>query len=211
MSSDGLRLLGFDVRLSPAEYLNSQWKQERRGVYLLGPSVDWPLSVDSYVWPSAFFAKAYGAKSMIPIDADAEYYGYWLDLLAMKAAFERGWEGAGPGIPIAVSLYRGEELTSDQFGSRVLETHPTPRECPEGTQFLGYDVADSGLISGLSNCGYSPEEGIAWAEEWRQHLNDHGLLKSLDAAVRFAKATDGRVPEHAPFYVFGLSRLPEQG
>jgi len=69
---------------------------------------------------------------------------------------------------------------------------------------LGYDVADAGLLSGLTNCGYTAAEKDALVEDWAAHLNDLHLFGTARAAHRFAEHADRRVPEHAPFYVYGL-------
>jgi hypothetical protein len=205
------RLLGFDVRLSSEEYLSAHWNEESRLLYLLRPAVEWPLSVDTVVLPSVFFPKVYGTEVMIPVDPETETYGYWLNLQAMRVAFSKGWKRSTRGIFIGIHLVAAEGLTSDQFGSRVLEAHPAPQECPKGSDLLGYDVADSGLTSALCSCGYiTREEKNRWQAEWEQHLNGFGLLKTQDLALEFRETSDRRVPEHAPFYVFGLWKLPER-
>jgi hypothetical protein len=209
MTSYRSRLLGFDIRLSPDDYLESAWDKERRLSYLLRPKTEWPLSVDTLVWPSVFFPKIYGTQPLIAVDPETAISGFWLNLQLMGAAFASAWKRQTLGIPIGIHLFAEEGLSADQFGSLVLETHPIPEECPEGSGFLGYDVADSGLISGLCNCGFLPgPEKNRWQAEWEDHLNEFGLLRTLDAALGFRDATDQRVPEHAPFYVFGISRLP---
>lgn len=73
-----------------------------------------------------------------------------------------------------------------------------------GFATLGFDVADSGWTSGLSNCGYWPAEVAQLRALWRGRLNDHGLLVSYEAAEEFRASCDKRVPEHAPFFVFEL-------
>jgi hypothetical protein len=69
---------------------------------------------------------------------------------------------------------------------------------------LGYDVADSSLISGLSNCGYTPQEAGVLRPAWSRRLNKHHLFEEMQPASEFSQLTNRRVPEHAPFYVYGL-------
>jgi hypothetical protein len=83
-----------------------------------------------------------------------------------------------------------------------------PERVPEGSSLLGYDVADAGRISGLANCGYTEEEIGALATVWGTRLNLFGLLATLADAVAFRRVCDERVPEHAPFWVYALWRLP---
>lgn len=69
--------------------------------------------------------------------------------------------------------------------------------------FLGYDVADSGFTSGLSNCGFGQDvHGLR--AEWGTRLNAFGLFDSAADALAFARLSDQRIPEHATFFAFGL-------
>jgi hypothetical protein len=78
-------------------------------------------------------------------------------------------------------------------------------EMPDASwTFFGYDVAEAGFFSGLSNCGYRPEEAIEIRERFAADLNDFHLFAVQGVAEEFRSATDHRVPEHAPFYVVGL-------
>lgn len=82
-----------------------------------------------------------------------------------------------------------------------------PLEWPAGSHsFLGYDVADAGRISGLMNCGYTSDHAEL-RERFARHLNRHHLFSDRERALHFRRVTDTRVPEHAPFFVYGLYRL----
>jgi hypothetical protein len=72
--------------------------------------------------------------------------------------------------------------------------------------FLGFDIADAGLTSGLSNCGYEPLERVG-LQSWTSTLNDHHLFTDPQRAWAFRAITDQRVPEHSPFFVLGLWSL----
>ncbi len=71
-------------------------------------------------------------------------------------------------------------------------------------KLLGFDVSDGSLLSGLSNCGYAAEESKSLRAQWRGHLNQHHLFEEPASASGFCRLTDARVPEHAPFCVYGL-------
>lgn len=73
---------------------------------------------------------------------------------------------------------------------------------------LGYDVADAWQVSGLTNCGYSSEEKAALAEIWKHRLTRSGLLRTLNWAKEFVAVANGRVTEHAPFFVYEV-RSPD--
>jgi hypothetical protein len=86
--------------------------------------------------------------------------------------------------------------------------HAVPAELPPGSEFLGYDVADASWISGLTNCEYSPEEKRRIRPVWTSRLNSFGLLKTLEDAEEFKRISEERATEHAPFWIYGISRLP---
>ena len=60
-------------------------------------------------------------------------------------------------------------------------------------QFLGFDVSDQYLLSGLSNCGYTDAELPRLRQDWQHHLNDHHLFDNLAAAGDFRELTDAQV------------------
>jgi hypothetical protein len=84
---------------------------------------------------------------------------------------------------------------------------PQPEIPPPDWALLGYDVADGSLLSGLSNCGYTPEEREHLQQRFAQHMNRFHLFDDLDQALAFKDETNKRVPEHAPFFVYGLYRI----
>ena len=82
-----------------------------------------------------------------------------------------------------------------------------PAEPEKSWTLLGYDVADGSLYSGLSNCGYAPEDSDRLREKWAPTLNEHHLFRDQDPAFAFAEVMNARDPCHAPFYVYSLYRL----
>ena len=77
----------------------------------------------------------------------------------------------------------------------------------EKYDLLGYDVADYYLMSGLANCGYTPEEAASLAPAWAPRLNEWHLFGNPADAMAFAVVTAERVPEHAPFFAYGIYQL----
>ena len=86
---------------------------------------------------------------------------------------------------------------------------PSPEQTIAAGSRLGYDVADLALISGLTNCGYAPDIVETMRARWAPRLNAHHLFTTATDAATFKSATDVRVPEHAPFYVYDIHRLPD--
>lgn len=69
---------------------------------------------------------------------------------------------------------------------------------------LGFDVADAGLTSGLTNCGFGQSERSTLRASWAPGLNEHHLFVDVEQAFAFRGLAGGRVPEHAPFFVYAL-------
>ena len=77
----------------------------------------------------------------------------------------------------------------------------------EAYGLLGYDVADYYLMSGLANCGYSPEEAASLGPACAPLLNEWHLFGNPADATAFAAVTAERVPEHAPFFAYRSYQL----
>ena len=60
------------------------------------------------------------------------------------------------------------------------------------------------VSSGLSNCGYTDAGAASLRSQWAGLLNEHHLLGDLEKAFEFRDLSERRVPEHTPFFVFGL-------
>ncbi len=118
--------------------------------------------------------------------------------------------------PISADALVCPRTASDADGAErvrlLLFSSPTDCEPPEnegilveeGWTLMGFDVCDAGLISGLMNCGYTPQESSLWRPRWAHKLNDWHLFGSIRDACAFALDSDTRVPEHAPFRPVGV-------
>jgi len=77
---------------------------------------------------------------------------------------------------------------------------------------LGFDVADRWLLSGLTNCVHRSEPDFAGLKhDYEPFLNRFHLFDDSEIANTFRHVSDGRVPDHAPFFVFSLWRVPPLG
>lgn len=211
-------LLGFDIRLRSEDYVQQLWNQERRVTYLMLPEIKWPLSIDQMVWPSLF---------RYPTDLIEQSYFQFNETIEVKAINTRhralelwlgieemqkqaGKQGKNK-IQIAVSLFLDESSLSDEYWSAVLDPRLSWDKVPTESSLIGYDVADRDMISGLSNCGYDPNEMEIIKESWNSCLNDYGLFKKFADAMRFTKLIDKKIPSHSPFYVYSLFLVPRKG
>ncbi len=214
MNADWL-VLGYDAR-EPLSGLAGHWSAARREGYLYRPDAPCPLSLDTLVWPSLFDRPGWRLPAWIgPLNP------LWRDLEELKDAV-----GGVDAILLAVAVDRGCGSAADQVAltERLCGTYPdgtpaplpapeelaTPAAIDPAWEWLGYDVADLGGISSLSNCGFQPpgEDVVALRAAWAGELDAHHLLTSRAAACRFKAVADARVREHAPFYVYGLWRVP---
>lgn len=199
-------ILGFDVRIWPAQIMRAYWPPYRRSMYLIKTSVLAPLSVDQAVWPSLEESISRSNEWLTSIQGSLPLYHNLNDLLNHKYLKK--------GCTIAVSL-----LIQNNHDNAAYDTmHNSSRVIPDRVEGdwikLGYDVADEGLISGLMNCGYDETRVDSVRQYWTPHLNADHLFDLQSLAVEFAEFSNSRVPEHAPFFVYGVYQIrtePEKG
>jgi hypothetical protein len=197
------RMVGYDAR----EYwvnFEERWPEPVRQSYLYRLDVLKPLSVDTLVWPTIFEAEGRAAPTGFNGFKD-----FWADFFELQAAVTRAYQEKPMRAwrMVAATLLLGAYCKDDDvpWSSRMPPANPAER----GTnwEFVGYDVADQWMLSGLSNCGFLP--GAADVQvlraEWGPRLNKFHLFRTFDDAVRFKHFSDRRLPDdHAPFFVYGL-------
>lgn len=186
-------LYGFDAR-APVNAPDALWSEQRRSVYLLRPEVERPLSVDRRVWPPVPAAEL----------TDGFAPDYWADLDALRRKCVEA--DLAPGDFTLIALGVADE--TDRERSLLVPCRPSSVQ-PDWCR-LGYDVADTGLTSGLSNAGFLAEvedvDGLR--SSFGSQLGENGLFASPDDADAFRVRCDERLPEHAPFLVHALFVVP---
>jgi hypothetical protein len=205
---DNLRrcILGYDARVISAAW-KSLWNDERRHGFLINEDVEIPLSVDTLVWPSVFdWGQGPGLPqsernrlllSGLPVaEASVTKWPLWSDLSKMRTALSDPLDPAFlPFWIIAVGSADRDESVR-----------------PACMEFLGYDVGDSSLLSGITNCRYDEDELPKLRSTWASEFNASHLFNEWIAADRFRRLTDSRVPEHRPFLVYGIWKItPDEG
>lgn len=185
------------------------WPDDRS--YLLRYDVGKLLSVDTIVWPSIFDtgqgAGLY-ASERIKSGLSVTYANEWV------GPNHGLWENLTEMLDVLSSRAAGATCS---FRIVAVTCFPQPRPGPNwppyilgsfdpGNQWhaLGYDVADSSQMSGLTGCGYTPKQAVDLAARWGERLNAHHLFADPNEADLFRRLTDRRVPEHRPFHVYGL-------
>jgi hypothetical protein len=174
--------VGFDLRSIVSD---PGWTADRRARHLLRREVRSVSSVDPLVW-----VRPPG------LPASPEAGELWPDLPGLLAA-ARALERAGVVVRITALGQDGEAHEGADPSAPAMERY----------DLLGYDVADYDLLGGLTNCGYTPEEAASLAPVWSPRLNEWHLFGNPGDAVAYAAVTARRVPEHAPFFGYGIYQL----
>jgi hypothetical protein len=195
------RLVGFDAREMWVDPTAS-WSEKRRADYLFRPDVQKPLSTDTVVWPSVFDLNENGRPPGC--------FGHQ-DLCDKLTDVQAPLASVQPGrcYVIAITVFTGSTSELQEWDELAPTTTPAARD--SSWTFLGFDVSDQWLLSGLSNCGFLPEvEDVSGLRaQWGPQLNQYHLFDSFDAATAFKDLSNVRVQEHAPFFVFGLWLVQE--
>jgi hypothetical protein len=213
-------LLGFDARERPRE-LGTLWSAGRRAQFLLRVDIATPFSTDTLVWPSVFdIGQGIGLprrerERLHLAGIPAPPYtgtnaGIWEDASSMRRYLGEHGAEVRPCVQIAISWLTDASCPSppDPYpGPYPALTVPATRN--PRWQRLGFDIADGSLLSGLTNCGYLPEEAPPLRSTWGPRLNAHHLFGDLQDAWQFRALTDARVPAHAPFHVYGIYLVGE--
>src|SRR5262249_43673178 len=163
-------------------------------------------SVDPSVWPSIFEDPGSRLLRRDPLadlmlqpdtsDLRQKFIGLWTRAGALRKAID----AAGAAERTACVAI---EVLSDGGLARAPEWNAPlgglPGCEPDDVDWvrLGFDVADQGYTSALSNCGWSKEEKPEAVARWSPFLNEHGLLATAGAADAFRFDADDRAPEHA--------------
>ena len=112
-------------------------------------------------------------------------------------------------VPLALTCRKVNFVSLvKRYAPGWLDSLPTEEELvSDGWRLLGFDVLDmiyGGLISGLSECGYTDSVRDAYRQWFGTELNKFGLFKSFSVAQCFAEVRGMEIPEHAPFVVVGV-------
>jgi hypothetical protein len=221
--------LGFDA-LAVLESVN--WKRpdlKGRELLFIRPEVSSPISVDRLICPSVFQPEIQRTPEMdlfltrfphsLPVerttlqtsrdwlDSDVNTLGLWIDVHRMLR-----WLGERPDVKqsvrltVAIAVFLDNVSVLAPLWQAVSHEGVTPSTVPPEWTTLGYDVADEGQVSALSNCQFEEDDMVEARRRWREHINESGLFDNASVAAEFVNSANERVPEHAPFYVYEILR-----
>jgi hypothetical protein len=171
---------------------DEDWTKSRRSVFLLNEKVPIPKSVDANVWEEVFAKTVEHSNGKVRLPC-------WNDREEMLKASQYS-PTSKEEVELTIALFASDGA---YLPEKITINNKLPADQIAGF-FLGYDIADDGLISALSNCGYSNDEIILARKAYAPFLNKHGLIKDIKTAEKFRSYSETRVPDHAPFFVFGL-------
>ncbi|MBX3674067.1 MAG: hypothetical protein KF776_13910 [Burkholderiales bacterium] len=205
-------VVGFSLRIGDRDALTGAWDAERRARYSLRQDISYSLSFDELVWPKCGSAEMWGKCFAEPVSASLDQDGcdFVEDMMNI-----RDWrsipneneltQGCCLVAIIAPTHLRLLEGPSKAIAQAIGDRLDSMRDMRDWS-ILGFDVVESCLgLSGLSNTSYSAEEHKSLSSVFATEINSHGLLSNIDAALRFADATNRRVMEHAPFVPVALA------
>lgn len=224
-------LIGFDVLAIPEAARWPMRNEKDREPFFLRPEIAWPISVDRLICPSIFqpAVQQQGEMKMVlrqfpnaleitrttigrNIDwpeSELNIAGYWTNVSHMLLWLnENRVQPAALRFPVALRIFLDGTAISDPWVQSILLNGIHPPLPNSSWSRLGYDVADGGQVSALSNCSYEAPEMADARRRWQSSVNDSGLLADLDSAVAVRDLSNKRVAEHAPFYIYEVFRIP---
>lgn len=198
------RLIGFDIRVI-GKPVHSLWASEDRKKFLLRSDVSFPYSCDINAWPSVFDILD-GLERPTAFAANAMFWD----------TFQNMQDFVGDRIPKAIGYetiavtYCGDLSEEEMKEHYVYLLDPFPNDSTEQKwQFVGFDVADNGFESAVAGMGHVDliDDSPAFRKdrlEYGKHLNKYHLFDLLNKAISFCDFENKRVPEHSPFFPFGI-------
>lgn len=215
--NESSRLIGFDIRRTPAAYQQNHWGPRERELFLIRPNTPCPLSVDNLVWPTRFRMEHMPPGPLSAPDdillrpsTKTRYFdlfGLWDDLNEMISEYKptiAGDCGLAVGLVFPEHSAFEKSVIQDSWWQAINGCSVRPSTRREKWELLGYDVANSGYTSALSNCGRQPRDRNEAESKWGACLNDFGLFKAVPDAIRFCEASNKTLTSDGPFYVFEL-------
>ena len=191
-----LTILGFQARQTRHD-LEKQWSLDRRQKFLLDPDIEMPLSADKEVWPVVQLA-GMGDQLFSDYVFGEHESPNCLGLFRLRALV-----GAhSPTLPIKANLMgvaAKNDIADFLAEKHYIAKHPMKSWNELGARFVGFDVCDHTLLSGLMNCAVNDATHDKLAALFSGSINPHGLFDDLEIAEQFANTIDDLIPEHAPF------------
>lgn len=210
-----VRIIGFDVRYAPATFVRDRWEPPTRELYLVDPTVPVPLSVDRTVWPSRFRMQDAEPPPitrlddiLVPRNDDTAYFEAFDLWPSFGWMFMHHKESAAGDCAVAIGLVEerayGPGFNPDSWWRAIYPTAFPASQLDPAWPLLGFDAANSGMLSALTNCGRTGPLADATRQTYGSRLTEHGLLKEEADAVKFAEEANRWAQGDGPFYAFAI-------
>lgn len=200
MNAEGFheRIFGFSAREMWQSFAGEP-RSDSDFTFFLRDGIIKPLSVDRWIWPDVLMS------DQLPDNVDRTQFQRtkWHMLSELHASLP---DDLTDYWTIAITMLVDATIAK-QYGIGQIPVEPS--EIDASWQFLGFDVAETGLLSGLMDMGYRKSDGeAAFAQrQFGAALNENHLFTDRDIARNFAAWSDTRDPGHGPFYVFGIYQI----
>ncbi len=191
-------MIGFDARQLKAD----QRDPSPRSISPLRDDIAQPFSVDVMVWKSIYDL---GTELTRPVWV-GPIQNQWENLLLLMKHLEDRWTWtSGPFTVIASALLRTDASSLvESLWQGALGTASPASPVPSWS-FLGFDVADRFLQSGLANSVPSSRLGFNdLRRDFGHLLNRYHLFSDAGHGAACCEVINRLAPEHAPFFVFGI-------
>ena len=204
---------GFDARVAVDG--DDAWSEDKKRQWqLFRLDVRRPLSIDTLVWPSLF-----DRHDELRPDYIGLGYPLWEKLSRLNQIVKRhdqlkALDSDVIACALIVELCTLAErrvwheflppVGKENIGPSTILASPSAID--ERWTFLGYDVADESGTSALITMRHPTDAGQIdeLRTRWGPRLNDAHLFDDRSQAGQFKKLSNQRIPEHAPFFVYGL-------
>jgi hypothetical protein len=185
-------MVGFDAREMSIDF-NQTWTDDQKQTFLLRHDIVKPLTVDTMIWKSVFEVSGIELPDYRSLRSDL-----WSELSKLRH-FLKSSAITEPYWLIAITQI-GIELEEWLYYRDIVE----PVSVDAAWKFLGYDVAEETLLSGICDMGYREDDGAFARQKYAPHLNQYNLFTDREIAADFAKWSDLRDPGHGPFHLYKL-------
>jgi len=179
---------------------NASWDISRRETFLLKDDVDMVLSSDQSVWSSIF--------DVWQLELPTNFgwvQGLWSKLDNLQEfVVSSNISAKSLCWTMGVTQFL-DEMVIDETGLAILSFNPSSVQ--ESWSFLGYDVAEQPLLSGLSNMGYRDDDKSYAINRFAHALNNYHLFDNYDTAQEFVMWNQSRDVAHGPWFVTGIYKI----
>lgn len=180
-----------------------------RETYLINPNIEFPLTVNRYIWRSYFsyFNElniytdenniSHPSHPMHKILIEIEPKGFmheifkaWQDFDEMDTCFYNKYHKEDKrGVHIAVAVMLEDALLEDSkgFWGSILGTRKPLKSISSKWKLLGYDIADNMMHSALCSYPFDAKMREPVEKEWVHRVNKYGLMSNLDDALNYVK------------------------